>query len=142
VQTCALPILHGQWGTFSGIVSDEHGNPLVGASVSVGDAMSPQLTDQSGAFSFTGLSAGSYTLKVTYIGYTEYTETIRFDGGNTERSISLSPQSTLFEGATVTAKTETQQVREEVIRAVVGDTRGVAEELTTQSEVLHRSSRE
>lgn len=130
---------HGQWGTFSGIVSDEHGNPLVGASVSVGDAMSPQLTDQSGAFSFTGLSAGSYTLKVTYIGYTEYTETIRFDGGNTERTIRLSPQSTLLEGATVTGKTETQQVREQAIRAVVVDTRAVAEQPTTLSELMNRS---
>ena len=131
--------VYGQSGTLSGIITDQQGDILVGASVSIGDATSSQITDQAGAFIFSGLPAGTYVLRITHVGFAEYTATIRFNGHDTELSIQLSPQSTLLEGATVTGKTETQQVREQAIRAVVVDTRAVAEQPVTLSELMNRS---
>src|SRR5690606_14910437 len=51
----------------------------------------------------------------------------------------LHPQSTLLDDVTVTGKTETQQVREQAIRAVVVDTRAVAEQPTTLAELMNRA---
>src|SRR5690606_24758783 len=129
----------GQSGTLTGTVTDEQGNTLVGASVTIGDADSPRITDQSGTFTFSNLPAGSYTLRITHVGYTEYTDHIRFNGRDTELSIRLTPQSNILEGATVVGKSETQQVREQAIRAVVVDTRAAAEQPATLAELMNRS---
>src|SRR3546814_6406610 len=94
----------GQSGTLAGTVTDEQGNTLVGASVTLGTAVSSQITNQKGAFTFANLPAGSYTLRVTHVGYTEYTENIQFNGRAIELTIRLSPQSTILEGANVVGK--------------------------------------
>ncbi|HWK99577.1 MAG TPA: TonB-dependent receptor [Parapedobacter sp.] len=130
---------HGQSGTLTGTVTDERGNVLIGASVTIGDALSPQITDRAGQFAFANLPYGKYTLQVTHVGFTEHTETIRFDADNDPINIPLSPQSTMLEGATVIGKTETQQVGDQAIRAVVVDTRAVAEQPTTLAELMNRS---
>ncbi|WP_262249944.1 TonB-dependent receptor [Parapedobacter soli] len=129
----------GQPGTLTGTVNDEQGKTLIGASVTLSTAVSSQITDQKGVFTFTNLAAGSYTLRVTHVGYTEYTENIQFNGQQTELTIQLSSQSNILEGATVVGKSETQQVREQAIRAVVVDTRAVAEQPTTLAELMNRS---
>ncbi len=131
--------VHGQPGTLTGMVTDEQGNVLVGASVTIGGAVSPQITDHAGRFAFANLPSGNYTLRVTHVGYAEYIETIRFDGRKTELTIRLSAQATILEGATVIGKTETQQIREQAIRAVVVDTRAVAEQPTTLAELMNRA---
>ncbi|WP_374741607.1 TonB-dependent receptor domain-containing protein [Parapedobacter sp. 2B3] len=131
--------VHGQPGTLTGMVTDEQGNVLVGTSVTIGGAVSPQITDHAGRFAFANLPSGSYTLRVTHVGYAEYIETIRFDGRKTELTIRLSAQATILEGATVIGKTETQQIREQAIRAVVVDTRAVAEQPTTLAELMNRA---
>lgn len=130
---------YGQSGTLAGVVTDEQGNALTGASVTIGNAISPQITDQSGKFAFSGLPAGNYHLRVTHMGFAEHMEAIRLNDRNTELAIRLSPQSTVLEGATVVGKTETQQVREQAIRAVVVDTRAVAEQPATLAELMNRS---
>lgn len=129
----------GQSGTMAGIVTDEQGNALIGASVTIGDAVSSQITDRAGQFTFANLPYGNYTLRVTHVGFTEHTEAIQFDAGNASITIRLSPQSTVLEGATVIGKTETQQVREQAIRAVVVDTRAAAEQPVTLAELMNRS---
>ncbi len=131
--------VYGQSGTLAGKVTDERGNALTGASVSIDGVVSPKITDPSGSFAFSGLPTGNYTLRVTHVGFTEYTGNIRFDGRKTDLSIRLSPQSTLLEGATAVGKSETQQARERAIRAVVVDTRAVAEQPTTLAELMNRS---
>lgn len=131
--------VYGQSGTLTGLVTDEQGNVLIGASVTIDDAVSSQITGRSGRFAFSDLPAGSYTLRVSHVGFSVYTENIRFNGRETEFTIQLSPQSNILEGATVIGKSETQQVREQAIRAVVVDTRAVAEQPTTLAELMNRS---
>lgn len=131
--------VYGQSGTLTGRVTDNGGNELAGASVSLTGIASPRLTDQVGRFAFANLPYGDYLLRVTHVGFAEYAEAIRFEAGQAPITIRLSPQSTVLEGATVIGKTETQQVREQTIRAVVVDTRAAAEQPTTLAELMNRS---
>ncbi|HET6978001.1 MAG TPA: carboxypeptidase regulatory-like domain-containing protein [Pyrinomonadaceae bacterium] len=58
-----------------GVVSDELGGVIVGATVSLVDQHSKEqtaVTDASGAFSLSGIAAGTYTLKVTQPGFAEF----------------------------------------------------------------------
>jgi len=55
----------------SGAVQSESLEPLVGVSVSIGEALT--LTDERGAFSFSGLRAGRYALRASLGGYEQLT---------------------------------------------------------------------
>ncbi|WP_079715293.1 TonB-dependent receptor [Parapedobacter luteus] len=130
---------YGQTLQFTGTVQDEGGQALAGASVHIGEEVAPQITNQSGTFSFSGLTSGSYTLRVTHVGYLEYTQAITLERQKTDIAVRLVAQSTMLEDVTVTGKTETQQAREQAIRAVVVDTRAIAEQPTTLAELMNRS---
>lgn len=130
---------YGQSARLSGVVQDERGQALAGASVSIGNTLASQVTDASGKFSFSGLPAGTYVLKVSHVGYAEHTETVTVKSEPTTILIQLGPESRLLDDVIVTGRTETQQVREQAIRAVVVDTRAVAEQPTTLAELMNRS---
>ncbi|MEO5674659.1 MAG: TonB-dependent receptor [Chitinophagales bacterium] len=70
---CAfLIILHMQVTaqTISGIVSDaDNSEPLIGANVAVQNSPLGAVTDLDGKYTITGLTAGNYTLKISYVGY-------------------------------------------------------------------------
>ena len=59
-------------GGLSGVLVDELGNPIEGVTVSAvdrsGRAVAETITDEEGRYSFDGLEAGSYTVKVRYSG--------------------------------------------------------------------------
>ncbi len=122
----------------AGTVQSEDGLVLVGATVSISDEVTTQITDHLGKFVFSGLRSGSYTLNVSHVGYQEYTYQVQLIN-NLTLKIQLHPQSTLLDDVTVTGKTETQLVREQAIRAVVVDTRAVAEQPTTLAELMNRA---
>ncbi|SEK18355.1 Outer membrane cobalamin receptor protein [Parapedobacter koreensis] len=131
--------VYGQSALLSGVVQDEQGQAIPGASVSIGNQFASQITDQSGRFSFSGLRFGNYTLKVTHVGYVAYAEAITLERPKTSVVIQLIAQSTILDDVTVTGKTETQQAREQAIRAVVVDTRAVAEQPATLAELMNRA---
>jgi len=57
-----------------GVVSDELGGVIVGATVSLVDEHGKAQTtvsDASGAFNLSGIAAGTYTLKVSQLGFAE-----------------------------------------------------------------------
>ena len=63
------------------------------------------VTNTEGAFSIKAPSNGSYTLKVTYVGFKTYTKSIRIadDKNVSAGTITLSPDAIMLKGATVTA---------------------------------------
>lgn len=130
---------YGQATRLSGIVQDDKGQALAGASVSISSEIPTQITDESGRFSFTDLQLGTYTLSVTHVGYAAYTAAVLLGQQYTDIEVRLTPQSRLLDDVTVTGKTETQQVREQAIRAVVVDTRAVAEQPATLAELMNRA---
>lgn len=61
-----------QLGTLSGSVKDaETGDPMVGATVTVVGTYKGAFTDNAGNFRITGIKAGDYTVKFTFVGYSE-----------------------------------------------------------------------
>lgn len=55
-------------GKITGIISDENGQPLVGASVKIVETKKVAMTDQNGIYSI-AVAPGVYTLEVSYISY-------------------------------------------------------------------------
>src|SRR5690606_34161931 len=69
----------------------------------------------------------------------EYRATVTLENEPVTIRIQLDPESRVLEDVVVTGKSETQQVREQPIRAVVVDTRAAAEQPTTLAELMNRS---
>src|ERR1043165_535701 len=86
----------GAGGTVSGTVTAAVGGAAIGgATVALGARTTT--TDSSGAYSFTGIPAGTYpTISASYVGYTTSTSAsvAVTDGGTTTRNFSLSAAST------------------------------------------------
>lgn len=73
-----------------GTVTDTEGDPLIGANVRLVEPARGTITDQIGAYRFNGLAAGTYTLRVTAMGYTGPEQRVRLDK-DVDLSIVLDP---------------------------------------------------
>ncbi len=88
--------------TIEGKVTDAaSGEPLISATVAMGTTTGA-ITDLEGAFRLT-VPPGTYQLKVSYIGYRTYEETVELTAGETRQlDLALKPAFTVLETATVT----------------------------------------
>ena len=66
------------------------------------------VTSTSGSFSIKAPQEGTYTLKVTYVGFKTYTKKITLKDGKDYRAgtITLEPDAIMLKGATVTARAQ------------------------------------
>ena len=65
-------LLHAQKGTIQGLVKDKQtGEPLIGATVVLVGTYKGAYADAEGRFTLKDLNPGTYTLRVTYVGYNE-----------------------------------------------------------------------
>ena len=71
--------LHAQQ-PMSGTVRDSEGQPLIGANVYVDKTFRGAITDIDGNYSITGLPAGTYIVKASYIGYETASREIEIPG--------------------------------------------------------------
>ena len=88
VLNCAA-WLFAQDGSISGTVSDADGNPLAGANVSVQGTSMGAATITSGAYSISGVPAGSYTVIASFIGYESSSQSVDVDAGSAQADFSL-----------------------------------------------------
>ena len=88
VLNCAA-WLFAQDGSISGTVSDADGNPLAGANVSVEGTSMGAATINSGAYSISGVPAGSYTVTASYIGYEPSSQSVDVSAGSAQADFSL-----------------------------------------------------
>ncbi len=97
--------IQGAWaqGTVRGTLFDEsNGEAIPFANVVLDGTKYGCATDISGFFLINRVPAGTYTLRVRYIGYEEYTETITIANGKTvTKSIRLKPSSTMLEAVEI-----------------------------------------
>src|ERR1051326_9210694 len=76
-------------GTLRGLITDEFGAVIVGATVTLTDASGTQkqtTTNKDGAYTFAGLAFGSYKIKAVAIGFDPSEET-----GSEEQTSELQP---------------------------------------------------
>ncbi|OQY00138.1 MAG: hypothetical protein B6I24_00615 [Bacteroidetes bacterium 4572_128] len=66
--------------SLNGIVKDEKGEILAGASVVLENTEYGIATDKNGNFNFENLKVGSYKIKISFIGYEEFSENIYING--------------------------------------------------------------
>src|SRR2546426_7741239 len=93
VYVCALTLLLGaatqaqsNRGTVSGRVTDTSGGVLQGATVELDPAGLTRVSDAQGEFTFTGVTAGSYTIKFNFVGMESDTATVVVKAGETVRA--------------------------------------------------------
>lgn len=77
-----------------GVVSDERGSPLVGATIIIVDTNSGVISGPSGDYSIEVASSGTYRVRVSFIGYAGFEGEIEING-NTQRDFVLTPSDIL-----------------------------------------------
>jgi iron complex outermembrane receptor protein len=70
-------VLFAQSYSFKGIVVDEHNHPLPGANIVLEEKSLHSVADENGQFELNQLSAGTYTLRITFVGYEPYQQNIQ-----------------------------------------------------------------
>ena len=78
-----VALLFAQNGSISGTVTDADGNPLAGANVAVEGTSIGGATVGSGAYLINGVSAGTYSVTASYIGYKSGTKSVTVSDGAT-----------------------------------------------------------
>lgn len=88
-----------QTGTLQGVITDENGIPMPGATVVIVELEGKGTnTDVYGRFTLVGIPVGSYELQVRYIGYETVSRQVTISSGtNTPLSIELTQASTVGE---------------------------------------------
>jgi len=107
LMTCVFlhaPKAHAQASaTLEGRVTDTSGQPLPGANVVIESTSQGTAAGQDGSFSLSGISPGTYTVQVTFVGYRQITEEISFEAGATvRRTFEMEEAAIRGEGVTVT----------------------------------------
>ena len=82
---------YAQTGSIQGTVQDENQQPLAGASVHIVELNRQAGTDDQGQYTLTGIADGTYTLRVSYIGYEEGERTVTVSGAVQTVDFSLTP---------------------------------------------------
>ncbi len=98
-----------QTGSVTGIITDSQSQEtLIGVTIRVEGANKGVATDVEGKFNLPGLSAGTHTLTVSYVGYKSLkVEDVKIETGRiTELSIALQAAFGLLEEVVVTARTD------------------------------------
>ena len=76
-------------GSIYGTVTDQDGNTLPGANVAVEGTSLGAATDGNGAYSISGVPAGSYTVSASYIGYESSSQSVSVGTGAAQADFSL-----------------------------------------------------
>jgi hypothetical protein len=99
-----LSSVFGQ-GTVRGKITDENGEPLTGATISLKSLQTGTVADYDGKFTLKIPDASAYTLVVSFISYQPVEEDINLKNGETLiRNYTLVPVSTALEDVVITAK--------------------------------------
>jgi hypothetical protein len=113
------PLRHGEIG---GVVRDQEGSPVPGATVTlIGSGPTrEEISDAAGAFVFSGVSPGKYTIRASLSGFKTAQLTVTFAGP--PRPVGLTMHvGALEETITVEAEAPTIDVRSATIGAVIGE---------------------
>ncbi|SDB84308.1 TonB-dependent receptor [Williamwhitmania taraxaci] len=109
-----------------GSVVDESNNPLIGASVALVHTFKGAYTNQDGLFEISGLKAGKYSLRVSYMGYLDCVVELQVTG-DVFQEIKLLPRSVMGEEVVVSgirANSKTPMTVTTISKAKLNDANG------------------
>ena len=112
----APDLAFAQTGSLSGTITDgETGEPLPDANILVLELSSGAATDIDGNYSIMDIPVGTYTLRVSYLGYKTTEESIAIQAGTNTRNVALETDFQGLEGVVVTGiASATSKARAEV----------------------------
>ncbi len=100
-----ITILASNYGVLKGKVVDEDGNPVIGASVRIMGTRLGGIVKSDGRFIVASIPAGSYTVRITAVGYAPYEAVVRISADDeTEISVVLKQEGKVTEEVTVVAE--------------------------------------
>lgn len=101
-----------QSGTLTGTVTEEDsGEPIIGANIFLEELQRGATTDIQGEFEISNIDYGTYTLRISYIGYDSQEQQIIIDGPETNIDVSLVSQLHELDDVIVTAYGITREKR-------------------------------
>src|SRR5215470_2788400 len=106
----------GGRGSIQGRATDSAGGVLQGATVTVSPGGARTVTDRNGAFVFRGLAPGSYTVKIDFVGFTTFQESVDIQEGGFVRLDATLQVATQSESILVSAERprgEAEQINRE-----------------------------
>ncbi len=126
--------------SLSGTVMSENHIPLEGITLTLTTSTSKKFTqtNASGVFSFANLASGSYELQASHLNYLAFTQTVTVPA--TALTITLTENIQQLDDVVITGKSETQEVKEQMIRAVVVDTKVAEVQPATLTELMNRTA--
>ena len=99
--------------TLQGIVESTEGELLPGATVQLVDTQKGAAADRNGRYRINRIPAGTYEVRVRFVGYESASEEITIEGGEElTRNFALTPRAIALEGAIVTAQKRAQSLEE------------------------------
>ena len=98
--TLSVSLLIGQ--SVSGTVTDQNGNSLAGANVVVEGTNRGAAADASGSYTITDVSAGSYTVTASFIGYSSSSQSVNVGSSGATVNFTLSGAALAGAGVFVT----------------------------------------
>jgi len=75
--------------SITGVVQNEKGNPIDGATISILNNSMQTISNQKGYFSFDELKNGKYTLSIKSLGYAEISKEININAINNSKSTAI-----------------------------------------------------
>ena len=93
----------GQKGAISGIVTDDSGAVLKGAQISIESKDINVVSDEQGRFFINGVDPGSYTLTISYVGFTVLNDSVSVSAGQTANEVAKLQVKSQSESILVTA---------------------------------------
>ena len=105
-------------GALAGTIQEaDTGEPLVGANVVVGETNLGTSADANGAYRIEDIPAGSYTVRVSFIGYQSQSESVSIRAGETTRlDVALETQSFVGDEVVVTGSRRQEKILEAPIQ--------------------------
>ena len=88
--------------TISGTVTDENGNGLAGANVTVEGTNMGAAANSSGSYSISGVAPGTYTVSASFIGYNSSSKSVNVGDGGATANFSLASSALAGAGVFVT----------------------------------------
>ena len=111
-----VPMLYAQTGSITGTVIDsKSGEGLPGANVAITEINRGASTDADGRYTITNVPSGTYTLRLSFIGYKSQSREVQVGAGKMVVNIQLKPSSLSLDEMVVTGYGEVEKTNIQVL---------------------------